>query len=66
MKPHFAAMIGWWINLRHTPRREQRGLSQSTEVAILLGAAVLVALAILGFVTGYVQDRLGQIKQPKY
>lgn len=66
MKTQFATMIGWWINLKHGPRRSERGLSQSTEVAILLGAAVLVALTILGFVTGYVQDRLGQIKQPHY
>lgn len=66
MRTQLATAIGWWINFKHAPRRNERGLSQSTEVAILLGAAVLVALAILGFVTGYVQDRLGQIKQPKY
>ncbi|SDS74089.1 hypothetical protein [Microlunatus soli] len=65
MRAQLATALGWWINVKHAPR-DERGLSQSTEVAILLGAAVLVALAILGFVTGYVQDRLGQIKQPKY
>ena len=64
MKHQLATLLGWWVDLEHRPARDERGLSQSTEVAILLGAAVLVALAILAFVTGYVHDRLAEIKHP--
>ncbi|MGC3995203.1 MAG: hypothetical protein QM779_14000 [Propionicimonas sp.] len=40
------------------PRRDQRGLSQSTETAILLGGAVLVAAAVVAAVTVYVNAKL--------
>ena len=40
------------------PRRDQRGLSQSTETAILLGGAVLVAAAVVTAVTVYVNAKL--------
>lgn len=40
------------------PRRNQRGLSQSTETAILLGGAVLVAGAVVLAVTVYVNAKL--------
>ena len=41
------------------PRRhDQRGLSQSTETAILLGGAVLVAAAVVTAVTIYVNAKL--------
>lgn len=39
-------------------RRNQRGLSQSTETAILLGGAVLVAGAVVLAVTVYVNAKL--------
>lgn len=38
--------------------RDERGLSQSTEQAILLGGAVLVALAIVAAVTLFVNNQL--------
>lgn len=40
------------------PRRDQRGLSQSTETAILLGGAVLVAAVVVTAVTVYVNAKL--------
>ncbi len=40
------------------PRRNQRGLSQSTETAILLGGAVLVAGAVVLAVSIYVNAKL--------
>lgn len=40
------------------PRRDQRGLSQSTENAILLAGAVAVALIVVGAVTVYVSAKL--------
>lgn len=38
--------------------RNQRGLSQSTENAILLAGAVAVALVVIGAVTAYVSAKL--------
>lgn len=40
------------------PRRDERGLSQSTENAILLAGAVAVALVVIGAVTAYVTAKL--------
>lgn len=40
------------------PRRDEVGLSQSTENAILLAGAVLVAGAVVTTITLYVQARL--------
>lgn len=40
------------------PRRDQRGLSQSTENAILLAGAVAVALIVVTAVTVYVTAKL--------
>jgi len=40
------------------PRRNQRGLSQSTETAILLGGAVAVAAIVVAAVTIYVNSKL--------
>lgn len=44
------------------PSRDERGLSQSTEQAILLAAAVAVALLIVGAVTTLVNSKLPEIK----
>lgn len=38
--------------------RDERGLSQSTENAILLAGAAAIALAIITAITLYVNDRL--------
>ncbi len=40
------------------PARDQRGLSQSTENAILLAGAVAVALIVISAVTIYVTAKL--------
>ena len=40
------------------PRRDERGLSQSTENAILLAGAVTVAVAVISAVTLYVNAKL--------
>lgn len=40
------------------PRRDERGLSQSTEMALLLGGAVLVATAVGTAVLIYVHAKL--------
>lgn len=41
-----------------TPPRDERGLSQSTENAILLAGAVSVAVAVITAVTLYVNAKL--------
>lgn len=38
--------------------RDERGLSQSTEQAILLGGAVVIALAIVAAVTLFINGQL--------
>jgi hypothetical protein len=44
--------------LRRPETRNERGLSQSAEGAILIGAAVAVALVIAVFLRGYVNSHL--------
>ena len=45
---------------RGAGRRDERGLSQSTESAILLAGAVTVAGLVIAAVTAFVQSRLPQ------
>ena len=54
----FASLLGLWVTLTHAPHKDERGLSQSTENAILLAGAVTIALIIVGAITVFVQDRL--------
>ena len=44
-----------------TARRDDRGLSQSTENAVLLTGAVTIALSVIALVGGYVARRLGEL-----
>jgi hypothetical protein len=41
-----------------TPRRDQRGLSQSTEIAILTGVVVGIAITVGAAITVYVNAKL--------
>jgi hypothetical protein len=52
-------LIGFLLD---PPRRDERGLSQSTENAILLAGAVAVAAAIVWAVTTFVNAKLGPLK----
>jgi uncharacterized membrane protein len=58
MKKTMAVAIGTVIALKDNPRQFQRGLSQSTEIAILLAAALAIALVIGGLVTAYVKNKM--------
>ena len=42
--------------------RDERGLSQSTENAILLAGAVAIAITIVGIFTAFVTGQLGALK----
>lgn len=55
---NYAALLGLWLQLSRPGRRDERGLSQSTENAILLAGAVAIALIIVGAITVFVQDNL--------
>lgn len=52
-------LVGLIVSLQQTPRvRDERGLSQSTENAILLAGAAAIALVVITAITAYVTDRL--------
>lgn len=59
-----ALSLGWMIFLKDPKIKSQRGLSQSTEVAILLGAAAAVAIVIMVFVKTYVANRIAEVPHP--
>ena len=40
------------------PRRDEKGLSQSTESAVLLIGAITIAAIVIAAVTNYVQSKL--------
>ena len=55
-------MIGTAVDLRATARRiDQRGLSQSTENAVLLTGAVGIAITVIAIVGRYVATHLGAL-----
>ena len=58
VKRHVASIFGLLVQLRRPATRNERGLSQSAEGAILIGAAVAVALVIAVFLKGYVSSHL--------
>ncbi len=52
----FTLVLGWLL----APPRNERGLSQSTENAVLLTGAIAVALVVITVVTAYVKSHLPQ------
>lgn len=55
--------VGLWqqansLSRERRPRRDERGLSQSTENAVLLAGAAVIALLIITVITDYVRDNL--------
>lgn len=61
MKSIMTAMLGWYLMLKRDPRQAQRGLSQSTEVAILVAAAFAVATLIVITIRAFVKSKLGDL-----
>jgi hypothetical protein len=51
-------VTGLLVLLADPDRRDQRGLSQSAENAILLAGAVTVALIVIGAITTYVSGHM--------
>ncbi len=58
---HLAVLVGVLVTLKELPRQDRRGLSQSAETAILIGAAVTVAVAVMTFIISYVNGKIGEI-----
>jgi hypothetical protein len=51
-------VLGLIVLLRDPKARDERGLSQSAENAILLAGAVTVALIVVSVITAYVSSHL--------
>jgi hypothetical protein len=59
---HYAAvMVGFFVLLKNPPSRDERGLSQSAENAILLAGAVTVAGIVITLITAYVRAKLPKL-----
>ena len=54
----FTAVLGVVLSLTAPPRRDERGLSQSAETAILLAGAVVVAGVVVTVITAFVRAKL--------
>jgi len=52
------SVVGLLVLLKEPGRRDERGLSQSAENAILLAGAVSVALIVVTVITAYVRAKL--------
>jgi hypothetical protein len=50
--------VGLLVLLKDPRSRNERGLSQSAENAILLAGAVAVAMIVIGAITTYVSGRM--------
>ena len=55
------SVVGSLLSLRDQERRNERGLSQSAETAILLAGAVTIALLVVALITAFVKTKLAQI-----
>jgi hypothetical protein len=59
---HWATtMVGLLVLLKNPPSRNERGLSQSAENAILLAGAVTVAGIVITLITAYVRAKLPKL-----
>ena len=56
-----AALVGILTLLKDPPPRDERGLSQSAETAIIVAGAVAIALVVVALVTAFVRAELGKI-----
>ncbi|WP_375431250.1 hypothetical protein [uncultured Friedmanniella sp.] len=58
VKTLISTAVGIVVLLRHPVTRDERGLSQSAENAILLAGAVAVAIIVVTAITNYVTAKL--------
>lgn len=55
------SVIGLLVFLKEPPKRDERGLSQSAETAILVAGAVAVAVVVVTLITRYVTTKINAI-----
>ncbi len=55
------SVIGLLVFLKEPPKRDERGLSQSAETAILVAGAVAVALIVVVLIRTYVQNKINAL-----
>jgi hypothetical protein len=56
-----AVLVGLVTLLQDPPPRDERGLSQSAETAIIVAGAVAIALVVVGLIRAFVVSELGKI-----
>jgi hypothetical protein len=61
MRSLVTSLAGLLILLEDRGKRDERGLSQSAETAILIAGAVTVALILIGLVTTFVRSKMAGI-----
>ena len=61
VKAFICSALGSFLAFSRTARRDERGLSQSAETAILLAGAVTIALLVVALITAFVKTKLAQI-----
>jgi hypothetical protein len=54
-------VVGMLVLLKNPQVRNERGLSQSAETAIIIAGAVAIATVIVALVTAFVQSQLAKI-----
>ena len=54
-------LVGMLVLLKDPHVRNERGLSQSAETAIIVAGAVAIALVVVALVTQFVQTELAKI-----
>ena len=59
---HFAAtVLGMLVLLKDPEARNERGLSQSAETAIIIAGAVAIATVVVALITAFVRAELAKI-----
>jgi len=60
-KQFAATLIGMIVLLKDPRARDERGLSQSAETAIIIAGAVAIATVVVALITTYVRTKLAEI-----
>ena len=60
-KQRAAVLVGLIGQFKDPPPRDERGLSQSAETAIIVAGAVAIALVVVALVRAFVVSELGKI-----
>ena len=59
---HIAAtLVGVMVLLKDPQPRDERGLSQSAETAIIIAGAVAIATVVVALISTYVRTKLAEI-----